>query len=61
MSDKKGQSESDISLLRKKSARKKKAITHLEKNFDMKKFRDKIFNQIATEQTYENFDHGNNI
>jgi len=49
MSDKKGHIESDISLLRKKSFRKKKAITHLEKNFDMKKFRDKIFNQITTE------------
>lgn len=49
MSDKKGHIESDISLLRKKSARKKKAIPHLEKNFDMKKFRDKIFNQITTE------------
>jgi hypothetical protein len=50
MSDKKGHSEADMSLLRKKSTRKKKPIPHLEKNFDIKKFRDKIFNQLATEQ-----------
>lgn len=49
MSDKKGIYEVDPpSLLKKKSSRKKKNLNKLEKDFDMKKFRDKIFNDFTT-------------
>ena len=48
MSEKKAYSESESNLLRKKSSRKKKPIPHLEKGFDIKKFRDKIFSQMTS-------------
>ncbi len=36
-------------LLKKKSSRRKKPIPKLEKDFDIKKFKDKIFSELSTE------------
>ncbi len=58
MSEKKSIYDIDTSsLLRKKSSRKKKkvekseAVEKLNKDFDLKTFREKIFNELALERT----------
>jgi hypothetical protein len=46
MSDKKATGDRDNSLLKKKSSRKKKGTTKLEE-FDIKKFKEKLFNELS--------------
>lgn len=47
MSDRKA-AQDLTNLLRKKSSRKKKVAIKLEKDFDMKKFKDRIFNELTS-------------
>ena len=50
MSDRKKSNEiENMSMLKKKSSRKKKSTApKLEKDFDIKKFRDRVFNEITS-------------
>lgn len=50
MSERKNQVE-DITQLKKKTSRKKKILHKLEKDFDINKFKDKVFSELANETT----------
>lgn len=51
MSERLGNTEAKNALLKKKTSRKKKPLPKLEKDFDIKRFKDKMFNELAAENS----------